>query len=116
MSLSADVVATDWAFWRKYFYGFAPYEQSMYDDYDDTADYSGGLGLDGLNDVGGPGGLHNRFGGTGVSSSGFYYKPVDNNGGVGDHDHLFSGGDLGLAHGKEIGPNKEFFDTGSIFG
>lgn len=34
----------DWAFWLKYLYGYQGYETSLYLSYDDTADYSSGLG------------------------------------------------------------------------
>ena len=98
-------------------------ETSLYLSYDDTADYSSGLGpksfgekqdVDSLSYAGADGayldlGLQGIAGNQGgyPHLSGFGY------GGAGGHDYVFSGDATGLAYGTEIGPNKDFF-TGSV--
>jgi hypothetical protein len=114
-------VTKNWAFWLKYLYGYAGYETSLYLGYDDTVDYSDGLGPDGFgkaddaHQYAAADGAYLDLGYQGIASTqgGYPHLSGFGYGGVGGHDYIYSGDSTGLAYGTEIGPNKNFF-TGSV--
>ena len=117
---TADEVTKNWAFWLKYLYGYAGYETSLYLGYDDTVDYSDGLGPDGFGkddavQYATADGAYLDLGYQGIASTqgGYPHLSGFGYGGVGGHDYIYSGDSTGLAYGTEIGPNKNFF-TGSV--
>ena len=119
---TADDVVRDWAFWLKYLYGYQGYETSLYLSYDDTVDYSAGLGPKSFGEAerdaaqyaaaDGPY-LDLGYQGTASTQGGYPHLSGFGYGGVGGHDYIYSGDETGLAYGTEIGPNKKFF-TGSV--
>jgi len=80
----AQATTADWAAWLEYIYGYTGYEGAFPQGYEQRS-Y-------------GPGGKDGAFSGyTGGAGYG------------GDDDYLFGGEHVGLAHGTEIGPNRDYF-------
>lgn len=77
----------DWAAWLEYLYGYTGYEGSF-----PSASYAG------EGDNYGPGGKDGAFSGY---TGGYGYGGSD--------DYLFAGEHVGLAHGTDIGPNRDYF-------
>jgi len=106
-----DTVLQNWAYWLKYTYGYQGYEQSLYQDFDPTQNYSDIMGYpsgDGAySDLGTQGPDLANSGEANLPAGGFGV------GGRGGIDYLNSGDETAEAYGKFIGPDKKFFD-GSI--
>ena len=106
-----DTALQNWAYWLKYTYGYQGYEQSLYQDFDPTQNYSDIMGYpsgDGAySDLGTQGPDLANSGEANLPAGGFGV------GGRGGIDYLVSGDETAEAYGKFIGPDKKFFD-GSI--
>jgi hypothetical protein len=104
-----DADLQQWAYWLKYVYGYQGYDQSIYQDFDPSQDYSDIYGYpsgDGAySDLGtqGP-----DLGNSGVANLPAGGYGVGGRGGV---DYIYSGDSAAEAYGKFIGPSKEFFQT-----
>ena len=108
-SAQMDADLQQWAYWLKYVYGYQGYDQSIYQDFDPSQDYSDIIGFpsgDGAySDLGtqGP-----DLGNSGVANLPAGGYGVGGRGGV---DYIYSGDSAAEAYGKFIGPSKEFFQT-----
>jgi hypothetical protein len=98
-----------WAYWLKYVYGYQGYDQSIYQDFDPSQDYSNIYGYPSGD------GAYSDLGtqGPDLANSGEANLPAGGYGvgGRGGIDYLLSGDHTAEAYGKFIGPSKEFFQT-----
>ena len=106
-----DTALQNWAYWLKYTYGYQGYEQSLYQDFDPTQNYSDIMGYPSGD------GAYPALGtqGPDLGNSGEANLPAGGygTGGRGGSDYIYSGDETALAYGKDIGPDPAFFD-GSI--